>query len=525
VPLEKITSATRQAVFDLLEEKLKRPLTDDEKKPATLLENLGLDSLDRMDLAQTIEQRFGFRSDQVATTVGELGALAQGLVEAARASPSKVRPENLDRAARRTRSRLLRPRADHPRSLRAPGPRASGRGRRRGRSLRRRHLLADAHRRAPHVQTLCRALPGDAVGLMLPASVAADTAFLALLWARKLPVLLNWTTGPVNLNHAAKVMRIQRVITSRKFIDRSAWKSKASNTSSWKMFARASENPKPSPRFSANRLFPGKVLASLPRVEPNDIAVVLFTSGSEKAPKAVPLTHRNIMTDVQAGASALGFKRGDILLGFLPPFHSFGLSGNIVLPLVGRRARRPSCRSHRRGRPRPQDRRLPAHAPPHHADLFQLHPQRGQTGRPRLAPHRRHRRGEMSRRPLRPREGNHAARDPLRRLRHHRMRPRRLGQPSRQPAPRHHRPAARRRGSARRRSRLDAAAAQSASAACSSSTARPFFPAISITTAPAPFTSTTANAGTSPAISPASMRKASSILPDASSASSRRAAK
>jgi len=31
----------------------------------------------------------------------------------------------------------------------------------------------------------------------------------------------------------------------------------------------------------------------------------------------------------------MAFKRGDILLGFLPPFHSFGLSGNIVLPLAG----------------------------------------------------------------------------------------------------------------------------------------------------------------------------------------------
>src|SRR5476649_1254558 len=56
MPLEKITPATRQAVFDLVEEKLKRPLTDDEKNPATLLEKLGFDSLDRMDLAQTMEQ-------------------------------------------------------------------------------------------------------------------------------------------------------------------------------------------------------------------------------------------------------------------------------------------------------------------------------------------------------------------------------------------------------------------------------------------------------------------------------------
>src|SRR6202012_1438146 len=83
------------------------------------------------------------------------------------------------------------------------------------------------------------------------------------------------------------------------------------------------------------KFFSSGLLASLPRIKPEDIAVVLFTSGSEKAPKAVPLTHGNILHDVQAGASALGFTRGDILLGFLPPFHSFGLSGNLVLPLVG----------------------------------------------------------------------------------------------------------------------------------------------------------------------------------------------
>ena len=81
VPLEKITPATQKAVFDLLEEKLKRPLTVDEKQPETLLEKLGLDSLDRMDLAQTVEQRFGFRSDLVATNIGELAGLAQGLIE------------------------------------------------------------------------------------------------------------------------------------------------------------------------------------------------------------------------------------------------------------------------------------------------------------------------------------------------------------------------------------------------------------------------------------------------------------
>ena len=336
VPLEKITPATRQAVLDILEEKLKRPLTDDEKKPATLLENLGLDSLDRMDLAQTIEQRFGFRSDHIATTVDELGALGQGLIEpdpGKRLKPTVV-PKiwNATRANPEAAFSLLAPtilEAFVRQALAHPGEAAAS---------------DDLSGVVTYWQMLTgarllskrfAALPGAAVGLMLPASVAADTSFMALLWARKLPVLLNWTTGPVNLNHAAKVMGIQRVVTSRKFIDRIGVEIEGVNYVFLEDVRKGIGKPEAIATLLANRLFPGKALASLPRFEPNETAVVLFTSGSEKAPKAVPLTHRNILTDVQAGASAMGFKRGDILLGFLPPFHSFGLSGNIVLPLAG----------------------------------------------------------------------------------------------------------------------------------------------------------------------------------------------
>jgi long-chain-fatty-acid--[acyl-carrier-protein] ligase len=170
---------------------------------------------------------------------------------------------------------------------------------------------------------------------MLPASVAADTSFMALLAARKLPVLLNWTTGPVNLNHAAKVMRLERVVTSRKFIDRAGIKIEGVEYLFLEDLRHDIGKLEALATLLGLRLFPAKFLAALPLFHPDETAVVLFTSGSEKAPKAVPLTHRNIMTDVQAGASAFGFKRSEILLGFLPPFHSFGLSANLVLPLVG----------------------------------------------------------------------------------------------------------------------------------------------------------------------------------------------
>ncbi|HEY0257798.1 MAG TPA: AMP-binding protein, partial [Candidatus Methylacidiphilales bacterium] len=333
VPLEKITPASWKAVEELIEEKLKRPLTEDEKKPAILLENLGLDSLDRMDLAQAIEQRFGFRSDQVATSVGELGALAQGLIESKQTKPISVAKNwNAPRVEAEAAFSVLAPTIleafvrqafRHPREAAAADD-LSG-------VVTYERMLVGSRLMAKRFATL----PGEAVGLMLPASVAADTAFMALLWARKLPVLLNWTTGPVNLNHAAKTMRMERVITSRKFIDRVGVNIEGVDYVFLEDLRKEIGKAEAITALLTARFLPGVLLSRLPACPPDQAAVILFTSGSEKAPKAVPLTHRNIMTDVQAGASALGFQRRDVLLGFLPPFHSFGLSGNMVLPLVG----------------------------------------------------------------------------------------------------------------------------------------------------------------------------------------------
>jgi long-chain-fatty-acid--[acyl-carrier-protein] ligase len=333
VPIEEITPATRQAVSDLLEEKLKRPLADAEKNPTTLLENLGLDSLDRMDIAQTIEQRFGFRSEQVATTVAELWALAQGLVEAAPAPPIAV-PKIWDA-----------PRAQAETPFSVPSSTILEAFVRQALAHRGEAAAVDDlsgvvsyERLVAGARLLSRRLaplPGDAVGLMLPASVAADTALLALFWARKLPVLLNWTTGPVHLDHAARVMGLKRVVTSRKFVDRIGVKIEGVEYVCLEDLRRDIGKLEALGALLSVRFRPGSVLGSVPRPGRDETAVVLFTSGSEKAPKAVPLTHGNILADVQGGASALGFRRGDVLLGFLPPFHSFGLSGTLILPLVG----------------------------------------------------------------------------------------------------------------------------------------------------------------------------------------------
>ena len=334
VPLDQIEEETKKGVFGIVEKKLKRPLREEDKEPETSLDLLGLDSFDRMDVAQEVGQRFGFNSAEVATTMGELWALAQGLASSGPAGPVKI-PKSWNKPPSEAEVALSFPgggsllEAFVGQAIAHPGEAAAA-DELSGVVTYERMVIG-----AWLMRKRFAGLPGDAVGLMLPASVAADIAFLALLWAAKLPVLLNWTTGTANLDHAAKVMGVRRVVTSRKFIDRVGIKIEGVEYVFLEDVREGIGRLEMLGGFLSARLASRKILAGLPVTKPDQPAAVLFTSGSEKAPKAVPLTHANILADIAAGSSALVFKRGDVILGFLPPFHSFGLSGNMMLPLLG----------------------------------------------------------------------------------------------------------------------------------------------------------------------------------------------
>jgi acyl-[acyl-carrier-protein]-phospholipid O-acyltransferase/long-chain-fatty-acid--[acyl-carrier-protein] ligase len=62
--------------------------------------------------------------------------------------------------------------------------------------------------------------------------------------------------------------------------------------------------------------------------------VVLFTSGSEGAPKGVVLSHRNLLANCAQVASVIDFHGGDIVFNAMPMFHAFGLTGGMILPLI-----------------------------------------------------------------------------------------------------------------------------------------------------------------------------------------------
>jgi long-chain-fatty-acid--[acyl-carrier-protein] ligase len=332
--LSQVTPPTRTEVFQIVERKLKRRLTEPEKKPDTVLHELGLDSLDRMDVTLTVEQRFGFSTDQSPFTVGELLLLAQGLAKKATArrvprtwfrAPPRGKPEITGETIAEA---FLAQAVAHAGDVAAADDQAG--------ALSYGRLLAGC-------LTLSRrlgGLPGSNVGLLLPASVASDLAFLALQLAGKVPVVLNWTTGPANLAHAVQLLELRHVVTSDLFIDRLeenvvkavketgveflALEDLRAGMSRWELLR----------TLLAVRLRPGSLRNRLPQTDPEQPAVVLFTSGSEKAPKAVPLTHRNLLSNQRACLTVLALTRQDAILGFLPSFHSFGLSITGLLPLL-----------------------------------------------------------------------------------------------------------------------------------------------------------------------------------------------
>jgi long-chain-fatty-acid--[acyl-carrier-protein] ligase len=330
VDVSKVKPEVREGVAHLIADKLARPLTDDELKPDTTFDHLGLDSLDRMELNLHVEQQYGFTADEVPTTLGQLWALAQGLAKKGHSKPAPAAwlasappDEPLEFLGDTIGEAFVRSVRRSPREVAATDDLAG--------AVTYERMLTGALAMSRRFTKL----PAANVGLMLPASVACDTAFMALQLAGKLPVLLNWTTGPANLAHAARVMGLTHVITSRAFIDRTAIEVEGAEYLYLERLRKEMGKLELLRTLLTVRWLPGRVLKHVPHTPPDQPAVVLFTSGSEKAPKAVPLTHRNILTNQRTGVPVLGFTRRDSILGFLPAFHSFGMSVTGVLPLIG----------------------------------------------------------------------------------------------------------------------------------------------------------------------------------------------
>ncbi len=174
------------------------------------------------------------------------------------------------------------------------------------------------------------------VGILLPPSVGGALVNFAALLCGRIPVNLNYTVSTEILASCANQCGLESVVTSKEFLE--------------KVHIQVPARPVLLEDLAAN---PGKVekliafaMALLPvwllqrclgvdhQARLDDLATVIFSSGSTGDPKGVMLTHYNIGSNVEQLAQTFALSRRDRILGVLPFFHSFGFTGTLALPLV-----------------------------------------------------------------------------------------------------------------------------------------------------------------------------------------------
>ncbi len=329
----KVPPATREMVIEYLREATGAAAIPDE---AHLARDLGMDSLARADVGAWIEQEFGFPvadGDALQTVKDVLLAAVGQAVSAAHvelkpvprgwfAWPKSDEAVSLPEGARNIAEAFLQ------QAERAPGrtiiaDQAGG-----GRTYR--DLVTAILLLKPRIE----ALPGERVGIMLPASVAADVLYLAVLFAGKTPVMVNWTAGVRNMVHSLDLVGAQRILTAEALLSRLAHQGLELGALEDR-FVRLEELARGMGSWEKLRAAAAARLcwAPLRRARISDTAAILFTSGSESLPKAVPLSHRNILSNIADVLKVVTIRRSDRMIGFLPPFHSFGLAETMVLPL------------------------------------------------------------------------------------------------------------------------------------------------------------------------------------------------
>ncbi len=177
---------------------------------------------------------------------------------------------------------------------------------------------------------------GEIVGVLMP-NLAATVALLFGLGAmRRTPALLNYTAGPDALRSACIAAGIKTLITSRRFVEVAKLGSSIAALSTVRIVYLEDLRS----RFGLlDKLWlmgwalwrPRSVIRSR---DPEETAVVLFTSGSEARPKGVALSHRAILANIAQMDAVIDFGPNDKFLSSLPIYHAYALTACTLLPLL-----------------------------------------------------------------------------------------------------------------------------------------------------------------------------------------------
>ena len=175
----------------------------------------------------------------------------------------------------------------------------------------------------------------EMVGILLPPCIPGALANFAALLLGKTPVNLNYTVSEETLASCIQQCRIKTVLTSRTFLDKIKLKVPGTCLFIEEVAAQPGVGEK-ARALLGSWLVPvallERVLGRKRAIGLDDLATVIFSSGSTGQPKGVMLSHYNIGSNIEQMEQVLGLDRTDRVLGVLPFFHSFGFTATLCLP-------------------------------------------------------------------------------------------------------------------------------------------------------------------------------------------------
>ncbi len=179
---------------------------------------------------------------------------------------------------------------------------------------------------------------GENVGVFLPNSTKTLCVVLGLQLHGRIPAMLNYSTGSAGMVSACTVARVKTVLTSRRFIELGHFTAEAEQLAAQVKLVYLEDVAAHISKWAKVKALLQSKTAGIwyqhDQFSPDSPAVVLFTSGSEGTPKGVVLSHSNILANHKQIAARISFTPQDVVLNFLPMFHSFGFTVGTLLPVL-----------------------------------------------------------------------------------------------------------------------------------------------------------------------------------------------
>ena len=178
------------------------------------------------------------------------------------------------------------------------------------------------------------AAEGASIGVLLPNTAGVAVTFFALQTIGRVAAMLNYSAGATNMLAACKAADVKTILTSRIFIEKGRLTEVLAKLEAEHKIVYL-EDIKASIGFGDK--IAGWRAGDKPQVarKADDPAAILFTSGSEGTPKGVVLSHKNILANAFQCLHRIAVNGSDKLFNVMPVFHSFGLTGGLIMPLVG----------------------------------------------------------------------------------------------------------------------------------------------------------------------------------------------